>query len=66
MKGENNLYDRDKKGEALKKEKARMLASLEQMHQNGVELWQLGRNLQPAMDTAGAVMQVRFDKVTRC
>ena len=84
MKGENNLYDRDKKGEALKKEKARMLASLEQMHQNGVELFMDGREVLPAeavsrtvrenspymadyvLDTAGAVMKVRFDKVTRC
>ena len=82
-KGEYNLHDRDKKGDALKEEKARMLTSLERMHQKGVELFMDGQEVLPAeavsrtvrenspymadyvLDDAGAVRQVRFDKVTR-
>ena len=42
------MYDRDKRGDLLKEEKARMLTSLEQMHQKGVELFMDGQEVLPA------------------
>ena len=42
------LYNKDKKGDVLKEEKARMLTSLATMHQEGVELFMDGQEVLPA------------------